>query len=169
MKRIFSLATLSIFILLSSCGKDAPDSNSSDAISAEIDGVRMTFNVNATAVRTSLSGSEIVQIIGFHGEQGASEQIAVGLTGALTTIKAGVYTEDAVDPGHSGGVTYFIPNAFYPYGPSLTSSNPCSITVTSISATSIQGTFKGNVYLYDGAGPTTTRKVITNGQFNLKF
>jgi hypothetical protein len=44
-----------------------------------------------------------------------------------------------------------------------------TVTITSISTTSVQGTFQGDVYLYKFPLDITTKKEFTNGKFNVNL
>lgn len=138
------------------------------SISCNIDGANLTFNTNAEALRFDVGGASSIQIIGFQGVVGSSDQIAIALS-SIEPIEAGTYDETGSVNGHAASVFFVKQGSSFPYINNNSTTNPATVTVTSVNATSIQGTFKGDVYLTDASGITNTKKVILNGQFNLNF
>ena|SRR3982751_2140454 len=163
MKKTLICASLGLMVL-SGCKKDDSDNNSSNAISASLDGTAVTFNVNAKAMRTNVSGAYSVQIIGYDGN---SNQIAIAIS-SDAPITTGTYSENSSD-SKGASVNYIPSGSAYPYISYNSTSNPATVTISSISATSIQATFQGDVYLASSGGITNTKKAFTNGQFNVKF
>ncbi|HEY9362681.1 MAG TPA: hypothetical protein VIQ00_05435 [Chitinophagaceae bacterium] len=162
--------SLSLLIFLSSCKKDDSDnsSNGNGTITCTIDGINTSFDTEARAIKTDVTGAYSVQIIGYKGTAGNSDQIAIGIASDLA-IATGTYSEDGSTGNKLASVNYMPSGSSYPYISNNSTSNPSTVTVTAISATSIQGTFKGDVYLTSNNGTTTTKKVISNGQFNVNF
>ena len=173
MKKLFAIAVLGLVLV--SCKKSSSGGTS----------------LSATVSDTSLSFTQ-----GFEGtiyNNGREiELYATNTTNALTAkelnieilsntaITAGVYSDTAswpystTLPQVSRWVSVDIDPYLDPAGPidydfytiGLVS-NPFTVTITSVTPTSIQGTFSGKLYL-DGDSTTTADsvRVITNGKFN---
>jgi hypothetical protein len=48
--------------------------------------------------------------------------------------------------------------------------NPATVTITSVSGTTVKGTFSGTIYRYGDSTQTgSNKKIITNGKFNLVY
>ena len=78
-------------------------------------------------------------------------------------ITAGVYTETG-DSSKTVSVELHVPGLVN-YMNANTRTDPFTVNVTSINGHSIQGTFHGNIY--KNGDSLQTRKVITNGKFNM--
>ena len=169
MKKLLLLSICTLFIFTSCKKNTSPTPESS--ISASIDGVKETFNINATANRNYIEGTGNVLIIGGKetSESGSDIiNIEVNSTAAITkgsySIKTGV--PEGFDPAIY--VSYVQGLIFFYHAVNPASSN--LITITDISSTNVQGTF--NVAL-SGSLPSTApviiNKVITNGEFNIRI
>jgi hypothetical protein len=169
MKRIFLLGSL-FCVLLTACSKNNNDNNSGKAgsITATIDGANVSFNTNAKAMRTDESGAYSIQIIGFQGAAGNSNQIALGVSDD-SPIVAGTYSENFNGSGGVGTVGYIQSGTSMPYMGNQSTTNPCTVIITEVTATAIKGTFSGDVFLMSSGGASTTKKSITNGQFSVNF
>lgn len=154
--------------IFSSCNKDDSDAPASRGISCTIDGVNATFNILAKAIRADVPGAYSVQMIGYRATAVSSDQIAIGVS-SFNQIAAATYNEDGSANGGAGFVNLVENGNAYPYISYVSPTNPATITITAISSSSIQGTFKGDIFLTNASGVTTTKKVITNGQFNVNF
>lgn len=150
-----------------SCKKDGSGTTSgSGTITCTLDGVNVSFNVNAKAMRMNAGAEQSVQITGMQAS-GNSNQIAMVVTGS-SAITAGTYSENDQN-GNVAGINYIEAGNTYPYVSYNSTTNPATITITAISSTSVQGSFKGDVYLMSSNGVTSTKKVVTNGQFKVNF
>jgi hypothetical protein len=132
-----------------------------------MDGTNYMFNYSVIALQTNTSGAYSVQVIGFQAGGTGANQIALVIAGT-SQITAGTYTEDG-STTNVASVNFVQAGSAYPYVSNNSNTNPVTVTVTSISSTSIQGTFKGDAFLLDSNGATTTKKVIANGQFSVNF
>jgi hypothetical protein len=135
-----------------------------DGISAMIDGANVTFNTSVTASITESGGIHNLAVVGFKAEEGNSDLISIEvngdkaagigtydwpLTGSSTLMPVLSYNE------HTGGNVYVDDAAGV---------HPVTVSITSLSATSVSGTFSGTIVLTTGSS-STTQKVITNGKF----
>jgi hypothetical protein len=166
-KSLFFLLGMSV--LLFSCKKSASSGNGGGTISASINGVNETFNTDASALQVNAAGTYNIEVAGYHGAAGASDQLAFSI-GGTQAIKSGTYqysyanpNSDAVDlifvQYSSGGNNQFVSD------PSNTT-NPVTVNITSISSTNIQGTFNGVLPSFSGGSGTET---VTNGKFNVSI
>lgn len=165
MKNSFVLGAW-LVLLLSACSKNN-DVSASGSITGNVDGSGTSFNNNVKAIRTDISGGHSISIVGFQGA-GASNQIGIVVT-STQAIAAGTYSENSSSSEKIGTISYIQSGNPNPYINYNSQTNPTTVTVTSVSAASIQGTFSGDVFLTNSSGVTTTKKVITKGQFNVKF
>lgn len=187
MKRLAFLALIAIFFC--SCQKEIDPLTASSAgsgstgsaggtgsttttttgsISASVDGVALTFNTAAQAIRTNVPGGISIAIVGFQGAAGTSDQIAVVVT---TTGSLGVGTYSENDPAGSkiasvGYVKYGDP---MPYSNFMSSTNPSTVVITTISSTAIAGTFSGDAFQITMTGTAGAKKSITQGKFSVKI
>lgn len=165
MKNSFVLGAC-LILLLSSCSKDTKVS-ASGSITGNIDGTGTSFNNNVKAARIDVGGTYSITILGFQDE-GASNRISIMVT-SPQPIASGVYSESSSSGNKVGAISYVQAGSSSPYVNNNSQTNPHTVTITSVNSTSIQGTFSGDVFLTNGSGVTTTKKVITKGQFDVKF
>lgn len=146
-------------ITLNSCKKKDPAPSAT--ITANIDGTATTFNVHAMAAKGTLSGMTITSI---QGSSSGGTIFSITLNGAVTagtTYAAGTNTD--TEPLLSLTTTG---DQFLNDDASTT--NPVSVTITSVSSTAIAGTFKGDL-VSTNIGGTPTTKSVTNGKFSVSF
>jgi hypothetical protein len=169
MKRIFVLGSL-FCLLFTACSKNNNDDNSGKAgtITATIDGANVSFNTNAKAIRADAGGAYSIQIMGFQGTGGNSNQIALAASDN-SAIVAGIYNETMTGANGAGTVSYIQSGSSYPYINNGSTTNPGTVTITEVTSTSVKGTFSGDVFLMTAGGISTTKKSITNGQFSVNF
>jgi hypothetical protein len=169
MKRISLLASL-FCLLLTACSKNNKGDNSGKAgtIAATVDGSNVSFNTTARAMRTDISGAYSIQIIGFQGAAGSSNQIAIAVSDN-SPIVTGIYNETLTGANGVGSVSYIQSGTALPYINNRSTANPGTVTITEVNATSVKGTFSGDVFLMTNGGISTTKKSITNGQFFVNF
>ena len=158
------------FFLLISCKKQSNELPL-NTITATVDGVSVNFNTDAAAHRDSAAAG----IINIMGETAAAAPkvyllIYVEANNINTQVTSGSYTSIGYT-SHSGVASLLYANIIsdsqngQDYATDINSNNNTSVTISSISSTSVQGTFSGKLTLY---GDTTTR-TITNGRFNVAF
>ena len=161
MKTIKTLAVLAIslsVITLNSCKKK--DEKPAVSITATIDGTATSFNVNAAALQGPVAGITYTNI---QGSTSGGAILSMTLTGAITAGKT-----------YSDAATSESDMPIFVYAPSATSqddylnddddsANLPSVTITSVTSTTIDGTFKGLVQ------NSTGTKSIANGKFHVNI
>jgi hypothetical protein len=175
MKKITFLVTLLVIFCLSCKKSNNPDS--SYFITATVGGTPKSFATMPFARTTTGLGFTLVTVI---GAVSSTEPIAisVGNLPALQPIVAGTYTdtstsfevEAAYAQNSTNGVSYN--GGSNEDGSTSGSVNPAianhfKVVITSITGTTIKGTFSGNLYL--NGDPTATALAVTNGSFYVKF
>jgi hypothetical protein len=152
------IATAFILLITPSCKKK--DSSGLPAgVGFTLDGSSVTLNFTR-AVKSSSGSIYTLQFYGFIGAQNASNELE-GQIQAQSPITAKTYTEAGTT--EMAGLAYFIysPYSFYQQFGSAT--NPVTITITTITDTNVQGTFKGDI------SNGTSTKVVAGGTFNINF
>jgi hypothetical protein len=161
MKKIILLSTTAI--MLFSCKKSKSDNLPENTITATINDTDYVFNKTFTS-ETIIDPPELIYIalaadstLPF-----ATFDLAVAMLNGKP-ITPGVYVETADSSRIVSGELQIqgSPN----YETAGTKTDPFTVTITSINATSVQGTFHGNVY--KNGDSLQTKKVITNGKFNM--
>lgn len=168
MKKAFTLI-ICVVALLVSCKKDK---NQAPVyyITADIDGAPVSFTSNNLSRLTagtnggSLATNSELYLYGAAGLDENSDAISI-MVSEPQTIGTGTYRGGA-DDSRSISIQYltgpFTTNGSNEYVSDLSDAG-MSVTVTSVDAKTVQGTFKGVLY-HNGA-----QKAITNGKFNLMF
>ncbi|UAY53600.1 hypothetical protein [Ferruginibacter albus] len=166
-KMLFTTAVL--IAILSSCSKSDTGTGGVGTLTADIDGVPTSFNNSVVAIHSSVGGSNpTVNIEGFQGAAGTSTGLAIAAA-STTTIVPGTYRTPGPDnPNQSVSLTYLVQPANVLYGATGEAPDTAIVTITSIDANSVQGTFSGNMVLVTGTSAVTTH-AVTNGKFNAKF
>ena len=159
MKTLLFLLALTA-VTLSSCKKSSSDTMVTANLSGTIDGTSRTFNNSLTGSLSTSGGSQGLQIVGWSGTAGSSDALYINVL-SISTITAKTYAEGA------GAGIQFIVGGTTSYANGLSATNPISITISSISAHSATGTFQGDTFL--NGNSSSTKKVLTNGSFNVTF
>jgi hypothetical protein len=131
-----------------------------DFISCKINGVDFTFNNTTTA---QYPFPNAIEIDGFAGAT-SSEEMYLAIDRSIVTggtITTGTYTNAASGTNYDLYADYVDP-ATIEWFPDLT--DPFTITITTLTATRVTGTFSGTVR---EGGSGTVPKVITNGAFSV--
>jgi hypothetical protein len=159
MRKIKSILLLTLavgIITLNSCSKDKDNAVISTTITASIDGTATTFN-NAFALTGTVGGTKFTNV---QGTSSSKAVLSITMNGTITAGKT--YTSTATAISDRASLLY-APNDTDDYlNDDSNSAKIVTVTVTSISSTNIQGTFKGNVTA--GSGKV---KAITDGKFNV--
>lgn len=167
MKKICLASVIFLFTIIS-CKKDTATSNDDPdgvLISAAVGGKNLTFNFKVIG---DTSHTKQLEITGYNDSVTYnSDYIFINISGPLTP---GVYNYNLTD-GKQCSLSFMQKSStgFNPY--------PChdaTVTVTSVSSTSIKGTFQGTGKYYKqdlntGLYHLDSTKVIANGKFNIKF
>jgi len=147
-------------LTFSSCKKK--DVAPAVSITATVDGAATNFNVSAAALQGTVSGVTYTNIQGSTTSGGA--MLSMTIAGAVTAGKT-----------YSDAATSDDDKPLFVYATSPTSdddylndddnaSNLPSVTITSVTSTTIDGTFKGLIGNSSGA-----TKSITNGKFHVNI
>ena len=175
------LVTVAAFVL-ASCQKErsfesstANPGGGSNAyfIEAKINGTLHTFNVNDVAKMTSFgSGLKSLSITGSASTTATNlEGINLSINFFNVTPTTGTYSEnDSTSNYITAGV--YNPNSattVYTAGVITNSTLPLTVTITQLTSTQVEGTFKGAFYKTDitSGSPTTEYVTMTEGSFRL--
>jgi hypothetical protein len=169
MKTLLStFAVLFISIIVFSSCKKTSSPNPSNIVTATIGGTNYTFNLHVIEAIDTLGNLQVTQIAGSDAD---SDHIGIIFQSVgnptATTYSESQKTAQLIIGISKDSVTYF---SYYPNFSPVTNitSNPVTITIDSISSTSIQGTFQGEIYLTSDT-TVPTKKAVTNGKFNLSL
>jgi hypothetical protein len=155
-------------LTLNSCKKSSETTTSNIYITANVNGTATTFNTNAIAISVTSNGQTITNI---EGTAKDGSMVAIEVAGTITSGK--VYSDANTDPNDSPLLAYTPGGAnadTYLNDDDNTSTLP-TVTVTSITANSISGTFSGLVEGGIPIGNTNNlpTKLFTNGKFNVSY
>lgn len=180
MKRLLFICCVSV--LFFSCKKEysyegGPVTTNEYYITANIDGVSREFNFDTEAAYTTASGGySVLEMTAFaSADQADNTNITLDIYYDPATIPApgvGTYDKQTDDYFEIGIYDFNHPDSVYvaDNASSIISVQPLSITITSVSATIVEGYFSGAFYLTDvNTGDTDPSKyvIITNGKFRL--
>jgi hypothetical protein len=174
----FSIAFFFLVTLFSSCKKSSSgNSASSYFITATINGTTKSF---ATMPFAHTSTNLGITLTGIEGAVTSTEPILVSVANIPSSqpIVAGTYSDTSTSfevealysPNSPSGVSYSGGSNEDGSNSGLGNSAPGNhfkVVITSITSTTIKGTFSGNVYL--NGTPGTSVLAVTNGSFYVKF
>ena len=166
MKKLFLIA-IGIAFVLSSCVRHVAVVPGS-YISADFDEVSTTFSVIDTALYSSSNGLNALTLTAATGTADSCHALQIRIFSSAAITSGSTYTYPAEsNPGESTPSLTYKPtlNGIYSYNwfTDLSGAPPLIITITTITATHVTGTFSGAVV----SQQTGTVKVITNGKFDL--
>ena len=169
MKGLLFIPAITLITIFSSCKKDSSsNSTTSGTISADIDGTAVSFNFGDNAALDTISGEYTIAIAGFQsGVNVTSNEIGIGVGGAYP-IAVGTYT-DTSSIADNSTISYSIPSDNSGYAAVGIAPFYGTVTITSISATQVQGTFSGVLGVGSGSSSTVPYHTLTNGKFNVKI
>jgi hypothetical protein len=167
-KLLFVLTLASGALMLNSCSKDKSTTTANIFITANINGAATTFNTNAGATTATVSGQTFTTIIG-QAKDGTT--LSIMLVNNPTSGK--VYSDAASNDDDKPLIMITPPGTnadSYLNDDDNTSTLP-TVTITSLTSTTITGTFSG---LVEGGIPignsnTLPTDAITSGKFSLKY
>ncbi|HEY4194228.1 MAG TPA: hypothetical protein VGM63_01745 [Mucilaginibacter sp.] len=169
MKKILFPLVCALLLSISCKKNTSPPLESS--ISASIDGVDETFNVNVSARQTSDEETgNTIMISGTETSESGSGHIDIEVNLVPPIVKGTYPIKTGPPPGFvpTTSVSYF--EGFETFWPTLNAAIPNLITISHISSTNVQGTFSATVTLSGGyAEGLPTTKTITNGKFNVNI
>jgi hypothetical protein len=134
-------------------------------LTCKIDGISKTFNTDLTAVNSGLG----LTITGDLDNTATSPSLIVGAINATGSIVTGTYgplSLTNLTKTASGNYDDGVATTSWAIAP-LSTSNPFTVIITSISATSVEGTFSGNLFSDNGLG--SNAKTFTEGSFKVNF
>lgn len=136
-------------------------------LTCKIDGVFTTFNVDASAISQSTMGTNVLNLSGAASASSTEPYLDLTITKNGSAITAGSYNVNQLLSGTILFATYTDASATdYAAVSGATSQTPAfTITITSITATKVVGTFSGP--LKDASGQGAVLKTITEGVFDL--
>lgn len=163
MKRIKTLLLFTVLagaVTLNSCKKDK--TTVAVSLTADIDGSATNFSVSPVALQGAVDGQTFTVI---QGTTSAGATLSITVAGAITAGKT--YSDAASDDNDKPLFLYATSATADDYlNDDDDASNLPSITITSVTSTTIDGTFKGKVALTSGDMPV---KSITNGKFHVNI
>lgn len=139
--------------------------NATGVITCKIDGVFTSFNIDANAMTVfpTPSWGQAIEIRGNATATGTEKiSLDINRTQANTLIVPGTYGQGGL-PATIAQFYYNTPTAAFWYG--ISTVNPVTIVITSITSNYVKGTFYGRVYESSGWGPGF--KTITEGTFDV--
>jgi len=142
-------------------------------IEAKINGTLHTFDVNDVAKMTDFgSGLKSLSITGSASTTATNlEGINLSINFFNITPATGTYSENDSASDHVTAGVYNPNSATTVYTAGITTNSPLplSITITQLSSTQVEGTFKGAFYKTDitTGSPTTDFVTMTEGSFRL--
>lgn len=142
-----------------------PPPPSTDSIVASIDGVYTTFKFRDSAQRAITNGYDAIGLTGDNNVAG-DETFGVGV-GTLATLGPGTYNINqfptAVIGAQYSSATFEYWAQTDPFGPPQIPG--FTITILTLTATKVTGTFSGRIFENQGAGPGF--KTVQNGRFSV--
>jgi hypothetical protein len=159
MKKIILFAVLGI--LLASCSKSSTGLPA-NTITATINDTNYIFNTNIIDTSVYSNGTLLLEL----SATDLNLNKAVLAIESTTTLTATAYGGLSGDTTNEAVFGILLPNTTqYSSGFPPSASNPITITVSSLTSTSIQGTFKGTIF-FNGDTTSTSKKTVTNGTFS---
>ncbi|MEO3406207.1 hypothetical protein AAFN85_20000 [Mucilaginibacter sp. CAU 1740] len=157
------LAFIACTFVLSSCDKETNDPAVTGTLSATVDGTTINY-ANVVAVHAVVDGKTFTNIEGTNGK----DTLSITLAGNITTGKT--YTSTAVSDDDKPILLISTKDDDYFNDDEV--ADPAKIVTVSITSASVntyQGTFKGNLTntVGDDMG-TAKHKAVTNGKFSVK-
>ena len=129
-----------------------------------INGTLITFNVNAHASLDAFGGMTTLTISGDNNSTSSSAEIISFDITSSTTPGPGTYSVNNPSPLTNCDYTDAASNDYEGFYSGTAQADPFTVTITSITATRVIGTFKGTLTPLAGAPGT---KVITGGTFDV--
>lgn len=160
------LSVICISVLFFSCSKQVRTPVAANTIKADFDGVTQSFPMKARALLSvATEDHEVpyaISIDGTDDDQRVSHSISIVINSDVP-VAPRTYLYNCKDYRQSTNVIYQENPSYFKYAASGSSPETIVITITSLTATNVQGTFRGTI-----AGDGHVKK-ITNGQFNVNF
>jgi hypothetical protein len=170
MKKMFLLPAI-LLIGFTSCKKNSDNKDIPvGTISVSIGGTTTSFNHTAKALAGSVQNGFGIQIHGYKKDPTLSLTDVTIWIVSPSPIGTGTYIENIagnplVSADHFQEFILGVGNVFSSY---YSTTNPLTVSITAISASSVKGTFQGELKGLNLNGDTTTMK-LTNGVFHVSF
>jgi len=163
-KNLALLSLAFVAISLSSCKKNntTPAPETKATFVATVDGVVTEFNVNLKGWEYGTSpGNRVTAIQGK-----TSDGIMLAISLLETPVAGKTYSDADTNDGNKPIIIYQKPTSTVEYFNDHNASNVPSVTITSVTSTTLDGTFKGRL-IKDPATDKTDTILITNGKFHI--
>ncbi len=167
MKSCIALSLISLSIVLFSCTKEKDSLKQS--ISVSVNGTTTRFDHSPSATLYSDASGYHLSISATSEASLLSDGIGIAVV-SPTPISTGVFSEFSTTNSCTLVDNVYLSNYNYkPYEALGIASNtdPATVTITSIDASSVKGTFRGTLTI-DGLGGSD-KLVMTNGVFDIAF
>ncbi len=163
--KIFALLILAFGVItLNSCKKDKK-TVAAISLTADIDGTATNFSVSPLALTGTVQNTTFTVI---QGATSTGAIIAITIQGKITAGKT--YSDAASDDSDKPLFLYATSSTDDDYLNDDSTANLPSVTITSITSTTIEGTFKGTVVKGIEVGnEQLPQKSITNGKFSVNI
>ena len=162
-----------LFVLVASCGKEKSLEGGSSQyfIKCKIGGVDKTFNISAGAVKQDLGGGIINYSVFGKAIQDPSNLESLGFTIQISIpFTAGTYkeTDPTTDYMLAGIYNPNTTNTTAIYTSRYDDTNPFQITFSTITTTTLAGTFQGKLFV-NSTDPNAASTLVTEGSFKVKL
>jgi hypothetical protein len=160
---------LSTAILLTSCKKEKNEPDPTSYISFKMDGVQKTFKAKAISVKVKQDNIYGISFSAFKDTVSA-ERMVIEVAQRDKEITTGTYVDPGPDAEDLLVVAGYLPASqdptkIYSAGLQVDNNPRLTVTITTLTATNVSGTFSGTFYDNDGDGPGTA--AVTEGKFDL--
>ena len=159
-------ATVILLFVYSCKKKSSSPSGTSGTITATVNGSPQTFNNILIAKDTTATGIYIITISGATSLTSNTTELGITIDGDSAIIKETYFLNSGGNSNDLPGLAYTVGSTTV-YETDVSGADQTTITITSISANNVQGTFSGVLPLITGSGSSTA--TITNGVFNVNF
>jgi len=176
MKKPIALSFLLLCFFLSCKKSNSGSDSGSYHVTASLDGSAKTFNLTTVATTITNGGYTSVGVTGIaSATTGETMSVTITNTPSGKPIVAGTYTDTMANFAIAAAyrlnttTTYFgatnVTQAAISIGRPVV--NHLKIVITSIDASTVKGTFSGDLFL--NSDPTAAKKTVTSGDFYAKF
>jgi hypothetical protein len=170
MQKLF-LSILAVSLLSTSCKKDKKDDNpqvqETYHLTAKIDGVQKSFSVEAEAGAATHDQMSLFGVSGMTSQADGSEAFMVMISRHGAAIGKETYSVSSDDTEMSASYYSGTNGSFYAGNDgNIDASKALKFTITEINATSVRGTFSGELY---SGGTDDAKRTVTEGKFYLQL
>jgi len=133
-------------------------------ISATVNGISQSFNLNAGAIINETTGSHSLSISGVQNTTVHSYSINIAISSPNNSMASGTFTSGVNSNDVQITYSQTSTNLSYTNNSSVDESN-ATVIINSVTSSSIRGTFSGTIILQSGNGPESIE--VTGGIFNV--